>query len=194
VKLKSVPMLALASGLALATAACGKTDSADAGATAADTAAATDTGAPAGTGTTGANDHAAQFLTDVIQTNNAEIKFGQAAQEMASAQGVKDFGKKLVADHTKANDQAKQLAMALNVPVPEGTTPQADSELKMATGMSGAAFDKDFLADMVKGHQQAIDKFQQEAGSSDPAQVTDFAKQTLPTLKKHLETAQSLQK
>jgi hypothetical protein len=36
--------------------------------------------------------------------------------------------------------------------------------------------------------------FQQEADSGDPAQVTDFAKQTLPTLKKHLETAQSLQK
>ena len=192
-KFKSVPMLALASGLALATTACGKTDSADAGPTATDTTAATDTGTPAGTGTA-THDHAAQFLTDVIQTNNAEIKFGQAAQEMASVQGVRDFGKMLVADHTKANDQAKQLAMALNVPVPDGTTPQADSELKMATGMSGAAFDKDFLADMVKGHQQAIDKFQQEAGSSDPAQVTDFAQQTLPTLKKHLATAQSLQK
>jgi putative membrane protein len=164
-----------------------------AGPTATDTTAATDTGTPAGTGTA-TNDHAAQFLTDVIQTNNAEISFGQAAQAMGSARGVKDFGKMLVADHTKANDQAKQLAMALNVPVPDGTTPQADSELKMATGMSGAAFDKDFLADMVKGHQQAIDKFQQEAGSSDPAQVTDFAKQTLPTLKKHLATAQSLQK
>jgi len=185
-------MLALASGLALATTACGKTDSADAGPTATDTTAATDTGTPAGTGTA-THDHAAQFLTDVIQTNNAEISFGQAAQAMGSARGVKDFGKMLVADHTKANDQAKQLAMALNVPVPGGTTPQADSELKMATGTSGAAFDKDFLADMVKGHQQAIDKFQQEAGSSDPAQVTDFAKQTLPTLKKHLATAQSLQ-
>jgi len=192
-KFKSVPMLALASGLALATTACGKTDSADAGPTATDTTAATDTGTPAGTGTA-THDHAAQFLTDVIQTNNAEISFGQAAQAMGSARGVKDFGKMLVADHTKANDQAKQLAMALNVPVPDGTTPQADSELKMATGTSGAAFDKDFLADMVKGHQQAIDKFQQEAGSGDPAQVTDFAKQTLPTLKKHLATAQSLQK
>ena len=36
--------------------------------------------------------------------------------------------------------------------------------------------------------------FQKEADSGDPAQVTDFAKQTLPTLKKHLQTAQSLQK
>lgn len=193
-KHKSIPMLALASGISLALAACSGNNASDTNATATDTAAATDTGIPAATDTTAANSHAAQFLTDVIQTNNAEIKFGQAAQDMGSTQDVKDFGKMLVDDHTKANDQAKQLAMALNVPVPEGTTPEADSEFKMATGMSGAGFDKDFLADMVKGHQKAIDMFQQEADSSDPAQVTDFAKQTLPTLKKHLQTAQSLQK
>jgi putative membrane protein len=191
-KLKLVPWLALASGLALATAACNNSAENTGGAN--PSATSTDTGAAEAPGTSAANDHAGQFLTDVIQTNNAEIKFGQAAQDMGSTQGVKDFGKMLVDDHTKANDQAKQLAMALNVPVPDGTTPQADSELKMATDMSGKGFDKDFLADMVKGHQQAIDKFQQEADSSDPAQVTDFAKQTLPTLKKHLQTAQSLQK
>jgi len=191
-KLKLVPLLALAGGLTLATAACNNKAENPGGAN--PTATATDTGATEAPGTSAPNDHAAQFLTYVIQTNNAEIKFGQAAQDMGSTQAVKDFGKMLVGDHTKANDQAKELAKALNVPVPDGTTPEADSELKMATGMSGAGFDKDFLADMIKGHQQAIDKFQQEAGSSDPAQATDFAKQTLPTLKKHLQTAQSLQK
>jgi putative membrane protein len=94
-------MLALVSGLSLAVAACsGNNDSAGADATA------TDTATPAATETTAAADHATQFLTDVIQTNNAEIKFGQAAQDMGSTQAVRDFGKMLVDDHTKANDQA----------------------------------------------------------------------------------------
>jgi putative membrane protein len=198
-------MLAVASGLALATAACGKRDNAsndpgEANATATDTTVATDTSAPAttdtaaATGATAASSHAAQFLTNAIEADNAEIKAGQAAQDMGSTQAVKDYGKMLVNDHTKAKDQASQVAMALNVPVPTGTPPDADAELKMATSMSGAGFDKDFLAAMIKDHQKAIDMFQQEAGSSDPAQVTDLAKQTLPTLKKHLQKAQSLQK
>jgi putative membrane protein len=198
-------MLAVASGLALATAACGKRDNAsndpgEANATATDTTVATDTSAPAttdtaaATGATAASSHAAQFLTNAIEADNAEIKAGQAAEDMGSAQAVKDYGKMLVNDHTKAKDQASQVAMALNVPVPTGTPPDADAELKMATSMSGAGFDKDFLAAMIKDHQKAIDMFQQEAGSSDPAQVTDLAKQTLPTLKKHLQKAQSLQK
>jgi putative membrane protein len=182
-------MLALVSGLSLAVAACsGNNDSADADATA------TDTATPAATETTAAADHATQFLTDVIQTNNAEIKFGQAAQDMGSTQAVRDFGKMLVDDHTKANDQASQIAKAMNVAVPTGVKPEDMQEFNMATSMKGADFDKDFASAMVKGHQKAIDMFQQEADSGDPVQVTDFAKQTLPTLKKHLETAQSLQK
>ena len=188
-KLKLIPMLALASGLTLATVACSKNDS-----TGGADATATDTTTPATTETTAAADHASQFLTDVIQTNNAEIKFGQAAQDMGSTQAVRDFGKMLVDDHTKANDQASQIAKAMNVAVPSGVKPEDMQEFNMATSMKGADFDKDFTSAMVKGHQKAIDKFKQEADSGDPAQVTDFAKQTLPTLKKHLETAQSLQK
>ena len=188
-KLKLIPMLALASGLALATAACSKNDS-----TGAADATATDTATPAAAETTAAPDHATQFLTDVIQTNNAEIKFGQAAQDMGSTQAVRDFGKMLVDDHTKANSQAAEIAKAMNVIVPTSIKPDDMAAYNMATSMKGADFDKDFADAMVKGHQKAVDMFQQEVDSGDPAQVTDFARQTLPTLKKHLETAKSLQK
>lgn len=192
-RFKSMPTLALASVLTLAVAACGSNNNGNAaGANAAATEAAAPI--PEASGTTGASSHAAQFLTDAIQGDNAEIAFGKAAQKMGTTKGVKDFGKMLESDHKKNLDQATKIAKDMNVPVPEGTTPAADSELKMATGMSGMGFDKDFVADMVKDHQKVIDEFQMEADSSDPAEVTDFAKQSLPTLKKHLQTAQSLQK
>ena len=188
-----IPALVLATGISLATTACSKNDDT----TATTDATATETAAPADAATppaAAANTPGAQFLTDAIRGDNAEIKAGQAAQSMGESQGVKDFGKMLVDDHTKARDQASQVAKAMNVPVPSDTPPEADQELKMTMGMTGAAFDKDFIAMMVKDHKKDIDKFQKEANSSDPAQVTDLAKQTLPTLKKHLQTAQSLQK
>jgi putative membrane protein len=72
--------------------------------------------------------------------------------------------------------------------------PEDMQEFNMATSMKGADFDKDFAKAMVNGHQKAIDMFQQEADSADPAPVTGFAKQMLPGLKTHLQTAQSLQK
>lgn len=186
-KSKFIPLLALVGGLGLATGACSKQDDAANAGNAAATGAATPTPTPTAS-------HATQFLTDVIQDNNGEIKFGQAAQAMGSSQAVRDFGKMLIDDHTKANGQAIELATAMNVAVPSGIKPDAMSAYNMATGMTGTGFDKDFVAAMVKDHQKAIDAFQQEADSSDPAQVTDFAKQTLPTLKKHLQMAKSLQK
>lgn len=188
-------MLIPAVALVLATAACsGGNDNADTNATATGSAAMDTTATPAATDTAAANTPGAQFLTDAIQSDNAEIKAGQAAQSMGSTQAVKDFGKMLVDDHTKSKEQASKLATGMNVPVPDGVPAGAEQELSMASSMSGAGFDKDFLSMMVKDHQKAIDKFQAEADSSDPAQVKDFAKQTLPTLKKHLQTAQSLQK
>jgi putative membrane protein len=188
-KLKLIPMLVIAGSISLATVACSKKES-----TTETNATATDSATPAAMAPSAAPDHAGQFLIDVIQDNNAEIKFGQAAQAQGSTQVVRDFGKMLADDHAKANEQATQLAQSMNVIVPTGIKPDAMTEFNMATGMSGAGFDKDFASDMVKDHQKAIDKFQQEADSSDPAPVTDFAKQTLPTLKKHLQPAQSLQK
>ena len=84
-KLKLIPVLAFASGLSLAIAACSNNnDATDADAVA------TDTATPVAAETTAAASHASQFLTDAIQTNNAEIKFGQAAQSMGSTQAVRD--------------------------------------------------------------------------------------------------------
>jgi putative membrane protein len=183
---------ALASGIALATAACSNKDSA------ADTTA-TDTTAnaavtPAAADTPVASSHAAQFLTEAMKGDNSEVKLGKLAQEKGESQGVKAFGKMLEDDHGKGKEQVEQVAKALNVATTDEITPEADAESAKLQGLSGDAFDKEFASYMVDDHKKDIDKFQQEAASSDPAQVTDLARQTLPTLKKHLQTAQSLQK
>ena len=46
---------------------------------------------------------------------------------------------------------------------------------------------------MVDDHNKDIKKFEKEANSSNQ-QIATFAKETLPTLHKHLDTAQSLAK
>jgi len=140
-----------------------------------------------------ADAHVSSFLTDTIETNNDEIKLGQLAADKASAKTVRDYGAMLVSDHTAANAAASQLATSMAVAVPSATTPEADAEYAKLQGLKGADFDKEFLMHMADGHAKAIDKFNQEAASTDPAPVTDFAKQTLPTLQKHLDTAKSLQ-
>ncbi|HEX7655789.1 MAG TPA: DUF4142 domain-containing protein [Sphingomonas sp.] len=156
------------------------------------TAAATDTTPAAGQAI--ADTHVSSFLTDAAETDNDEIKIGQLAASQGSSKGVKDFGQMLVDDHTKHKAQGAKLASSMGVAPTDATTPEGDAEYQKLQGLKGADFDKEFASAMVSGHQKAIDKFQQEANSSDPAQVTDFAKQSLPTLQTHLDTAKKLQK
>ena len=54
-------------------------------------------------------------------------------------------------------------------------------------------FDKAFIDQMVDDHQKDINEFQDEAKAKN-GQVSALARKQLPTLKKHLATAQSLQK
>jgi putative membrane protein len=130
------------------------------------------------------------FLTEAIQINLAEISVGDLAQKNGGSDDVKSFGKMLVEDHTASNTKATSLAQANGITPP--TEPNAE-EKKMhdeLAKLSGTEFDREFAQAMVKGHEDAIAKF--EAASKGDDDVAKFAQETLPTLQQHLKTAQSL--
>ena len=136
---------------------------------------------------------AKDFLTDAAQGDASEVKFGQLAEKNGGSADAKDFGKMLVTDHTKAGQQVKATAQQVGVTVADQPSSDAQSEYDKLAKLKGAAFDKEFASMMVEDHQKDIAKFQKEADAKDGA-VSDLAQQQLPTLKKHLQTAEALQK
>ncbi len=133
------------------------------------------------------------FLQDAIHGDAAETRMGELAQEKAQNETVKEYGRTLAEDHSKAMDEAQKVAESLGVEVPAKPTAEARQEFKKLSGMSGQQFDKQFVQHMVEGHKKTIDKYT-TAAKSENAQVAAHAKEVLPVLRKHLETAQSLQK
>jgi putative membrane protein len=139
---------------------------------------------------TGSADSASQkFMTTAMEGDYAEIDVGKLAQEKGTSQAVKDFGAKLVQDHTANLDKAKQVASQIGVKDPGGASYAEKAEYLKLKVLSGATFDRTFAKDMVSDHQEDIKAFQQEAAKTGPA--ADFAKATLPTLQQHLQLAQS---
>jgi putative membrane protein len=134
-----------------------------------------------------------KFIKEAIEGNLAEVKMGQLAQQNGASQGVKDFGQMLVTDHGQANTKATQVASSLNVTPPTEPNAKQKKEYDKMSKMNGAAFDKAFAQHMVGDHQKDIAAFQKATKSKNQA-VASFANETLPTLQKHLQTAQSLQK
>ncbi len=133
------------------------------------------------------------FLTDAAQGDAAEIKFGQLAEKNGGSADAKDFGKMLVTDHTKAGQQVKATAQQVGVTVSEQPSSDAQTDYNKLAKLKGASFDKEFASMMVDDHQKDIAKFQKEADAKD-GPVSNMAQQQLPTLQKHLQAAQALQK
>jgi Domain of unknown function (DUF4142) len=60
----------------------------------------------------------AVFAAKAASGGMAEVKLGQLAAEKGTSPAVKQFGQKMVDDHSKANDQLKSIAPQANVTLP----------------------------------------------------------------------------
>lgn len=141
-----------------------------------------------------AAEDAKTFLKEAIQGNIAEIKLGQLAEKQGESKGVKDLGKTLVTDHTKAKAEATDLAKEMDVKVPDEATEDAKETYQELAKLSGKEFDEEFVDAAVKDHKKDIEKYSAQAKNGDNKKVAALADKTLPVLKKHLDMAQSLKK
>ncbi|HEY1234155.1 MAG TPA: DUF4142 domain-containing protein [Candidatus Binatia bacterium] len=131
------------------------------------------------------------FIKEAAQGGMMEVELGKVAQDKASNEKVKDFGKRMEQDHSKANDELKKIASDKGVQLPSDLDKKHKSKMDKLTKLSGAEFDRQYMRDMVSDHKDDIKKFQNEADKGKDADLKKFASQTLPTLKEHLQLAES---
>ena len=134
------------------------------------------------------------FLRKAAQGGTAEVELGKVARQNGGSDQVKQFGQRMVADHTAANDTLKQLAARKGVSVPAQPDPADQREKARLQKLKGAQFDRAYIDYMVRDHQKDVSEFRKEANSAKDPDVKAFAQQTLPTLEEHLKMAQQAQK
>jgi putative membrane protein len=135
-----------------------------------------------------------RFMKEAASGGLMEVQLGKVAAEKGSHQRVKDFGKRMQADHSKANEQLKKIAAKKGVDLPTEPSGEHKSTMDKLTKLSGAEFDREYMDAMVDDHKEDIEKFQTQADKGKDSDVKKFAGDNLPVLKKHLELAQSTQK
>ncbi len=134
------------------------------------------------------------FLTKAAEGGMAEVELGKLAQQRASSQAVKDFGKRMETDHGKANAELKTIATNKSVTVPTSLNAKDQATMDRLSKLNGAEFDRAYMDDMVNDHRMDVAEFQKEADHGSDADVKAFASKTLPTLKDHLKMAEDIQK
>ena len=133
-----------------------------------------------------------QFIRSASEGGLAEIELGKLATEKAASPEVKQFGQRMVDDHTKANDQLKQVASETGVTIPEKLSQKDAATKARLEKLSGKAFDRAFMQVMVADHVKAVNEFRTESKNAKDPDVKNFASQTLPTLEDHLKQAKSI--
>ena len=123
-----------------------------------------------------------------------EVELGKLAVQKASADDVKQFGQKMVDDHTKANEELKQLASRGNVQIPDALDSKHQSRIDKMSKLSGEQFDKAYLKDQLKDHEKDVREFSAEAQNGNDPTIKAFASSTLPILQHHLEMVKGLNK
>jgi len=105
------------------------------------------------------------FVQKAAEGGAAEIQMAQLAQTKASSQAVKEFANKLVADHTKANDNLKPIATKDNITWPTGMSAKDQAEYNRLQALSGAEFDRAFVNHEIKGPQGGHQSLPEGSGS-----------------------------
>jgi putative membrane protein len=121
----------------------------------------------------------------------AEVRMGKMAQQKGSSDQVKQFGGRMVDDHSKANDELKQIASAKGIALPTDLDAKHKAKMDKMEKLSGAQFDRAYMDDMVADHKQDVAEFKKQANSGKDSELKAFAAKTLPTLEDHLKMAQS---
>ena len=121
------------------------------------------------------------FMKKAARGGTMEVAMGRLAEQKAQGDDVKSFGKRMVTDHGKANDQLKSIASQKNVELP--------SKEPTETWTS----DKAYMNTMVRDHEKNLAEFKEEAKSGSDPDVKKFAEDTAKVIQEHLDLAKETQ-
>ncbi len=125
------------------------------------------------------------FVDKAAAGGMAEVKLGQLAMDKGQSTEVKQFARKMVEDHSKANMELKQIAEKKDIAVPAKLDEKHQAEYDKLAKLNGADFDKEYMRAMAEDHDDTIKLFKEQAQNGQNPELKSFAMKTLPTLQKH---------
>ena len=132
------------------------------------------------------------FMMKAAKGGMQEVELGQMVADKAQSDDVKQFAKRMVEDHTKANDELKSLAQQKGVTLPSDMGAEGKDMKAKLEKLSGAQLDKAYMHHMVLDHTKDVHEFETESKMAKDSDVKSFAEKTLPTLQDHLKQAKDV--
>ena len=134
----------------------------------------------------------ADFAVEVANGNMIEVQLGGLAETKAVNDRVKAFAKMMVKDHMKISKDLQKIATAKNITLPQALSDEAKKDIDRLSKKDKKNFDRTYMNMMVADHKKDVTKFEKAAKDCKDPDLKNFIKQTLPTLRKHLDSARGI--
>ena len=122
----------------------------------------------------------------------AEVELGRLAAQKGASEDVRQFGRRMVDDHTKANEELMSVVSPKGMTPPTTLDAKHQAAVRKLSALSGEKFDREYARMMVGDHKKAVAEFQKEAERGADPDIKAFAAAQLPALQEHLRMAQRL--
>lgn len=134
-----------------------------------------------------------QFVAQAAGAGMYEVEASRVALTRAADPQVRAYAQMLVDHHTANNNELMALVGRKGHRIAPGLPAPLQQKVTMLQGLSGAAFDREFIRNTgVQDHMAAINAFQQSRSTVADRDLQAFIDKTLPTLQAHLKQAQDL--
>lgn len=127
-----------------------------------------------------------------------DVEAGKLALEKSKDKDVRAFAQRMIGDHTAVNDQALDLVKKLNVtpednPTSQSLIKEAEATRKKLAGLTGAAFDKAYVANEVAFHKTVNSALSTTLiPSAQNTELKSLLERGLKVFEAHLEHAERL--
>ncbi len=128
------------------------------------------------------------FIARAGSAGLLQVKLGKLAEQKGSSTSVVEFGKRMVTHYSKANEELK--AAAKDAGFPGLVLLRHDQQIfDRFNGMGRSSFDKKYMAEMVKQHNEEVNLFQQESENGRVQSLKQLASRMLPQRQQDLSLA-----
>jgi putative membrane protein len=129
------------------------------------------------------------FVKQASESGRKEVASAKEALPQLQRPELKRIAEMLVTDHSGANAKLTQIAESKGWPLP---APQTSGT--QASGSASGNFDAKWTAEMIAGHERSVALYRAQAQSGEDKDLRKYARETLPTIERHLAELRRLQK
>jgi putative membrane protein len=132
------------------------------------------------------------YVQNAATSDMFEIQTSQLALEKAAMPSIKTYAQMMIDEHGKSSAELKAAAGQAGIPAPAALPADKQAKVNALRSLSGAEFDRQYLADQRSGHQETLAKVNAYLAAAPAGPLKDHASKLTGVVQKHLNSLEKI--